>query len=64
MKFVAHDVSHLIAIGSSNGVEIWDYSKKVGFYVGNFSVMAESLRDYWCFTMELKQSCELSNTNI
>ncbi|XKL68351.1 hypothetical protein PGB90_003842 [Kerria lacca] len=29
VKFVAHDVSSLIAIGSSNGVEIWDYSKKV-----------------------------------
>lgn len=31
VKFIAHDVSTLVAIGSSTGVDIWDYSKKVCF---------------------------------
>lgn len=32
VKFLSHDVSPLIAVGSGNGVAIWDYSKKVQIY--------------------------------
>lgn len=31
VKFLSHDVSPLVAVGSNNGVGIWDYSKKVSF---------------------------------
>lgn len=36
VKFVTSDAAALIAVGSSNGVEIWDYSKKVGCYSFRF----------------------------
>ncbi|XP_065202886.1 angio-associated migratory cell protein [Planococcus citri] len=29
VRFISHDTAPLIAVGSSNGVDIWDYSKKV-----------------------------------